>query len=52
MTLRKTPVAFLSYVHDDDRHEGGRISQFRKLLSGEVQLHTGEEFPIFQDRRI
>jgi F-box protein 11 len=44
------PAAFLSYVRFDDEHEDGRLSEFRKRLSGEVRVQTGEEFPIFQDR--
>ncbi len=44
------PAAFMSYVRTDDRHEEGRITQFRERLSGEVQMQTGEDFPIFQDR--
>ena len=46
----KTPMAFLSYVRADDEHEGGRLSQFREMLSREVQMQAGEAFPIFQDR--
>ena len=38
----------MSYVRSDDQH--GRLTQFRERLSAEVQLQTGEEFPIFQDR--
>jgi F-box protein 11 len=48
--MTKQPIAFLSYVRADDEHEGGRLSQFRELLSREVRMQTGEEFPIFQDR--
>jgi F-box protein 11 len=44
------PLAFMSYVHSDDEHEGGRLSTFREILSGEVGLLAGIEFPIFQDR--
>jgi F-box protein 11 len=44
------PAAFLSYVRFDDEHEDGRLSEFRKRLSAEVRMQTGEEFPIFQDR--
>src|SRR5580698_107407 len=44
------PAAFLSYVRLDDEHEDGRLSEFRKRLSSEVRMQTGEEFPIFQDR--
>lgn len=44
------PAAFLSYVRFDDEHEDGRLSEFRKRLSGEVRMQTGQEFPIFQDR--
>lgn len=46
----QTPAAFLSYVHFDDDHERGKITEFRKRLSAEVRMQTGEEFPIFQDK--
>ena len=48
--VNKQPVAFLSYVHSDDEHENGGLTQFCKRLSAEVKMQTGEEFPIFQDR--
>lgn len=48
--MNKPPIAFMSYVHFDDKHENGRLSEFRERLSGEVQIQSGEEFPIFQDR--
>jgi parallel beta-helix repeat protein len=44
------PAGFLSYVHDDDKHENGRITQLREHLSGEVRAQTGEKFEIFQDK--
>ena len=44
------PIAFMSYVRLDDQHEGGRLTQFRERLSGEVRIQTGEAFEIFQDR--
>ena len=44
------PLGFMSYVHLDDEHENGRITQLRERLSAEVRLQTGDEFPIFQDR--
>jgi TIR domain-containing protein len=44
------PAAFLSYAHLDDPHEGGRPTELRRRLSGEVSIQTGEEFDIFQDR--
>jgi len=46
----RKPLAFMSYVHLDDQHEAGRLTQFRERLSGEVRIQTGEDFPIFQDR--
>lgn len=46
----KPPLAFLSYAHQDDVHEGGKLRKFAERLSGEVRLHSGEEFPIFVDR--
>ncbi|MGH7047434.1 MAG: right-handed parallel beta-helix repeat-containing protein, partial [Stellaceae bacterium] len=47
--MNRVPAAFMSYVRLDDRHENGRLTQFRERLSGEVRLQTGEEFRIFQD---
>ena len=44
------PAAFMSYVRSDDQYEEGRLTKFRERLSGEVRMHTGEDFPIFQDR--
>lgn len=44
------PLAFMSYVRLVDDHDEGRLSEFRKRLSKEVQVHTGKEFQIFQDR--
>jgi F-box protein 11 len=40
----------MSYVRFDDKHENGRLTEFRNRLSGEVRMQTGEDFPIFQDR--
>jgi len=42
------PLAFMSYVHSDDKY--GHPSEFRQRLSDEVRAQLGEEFPIFQDR--
>jgi cobaltochelatase CobT len=44
------PAAFLSYVHSDDDHDRGRISLLRQRLEGEIRMHTGMPFQIFQDR--
>lgn len=46
------PAAFLSYVHFDDEHDAGKITEFRKRLSAEVHVQTGREFTIFQDKNI
>ncbi len=46
----RDPLAFLSYVRDDDVHDLGRISDLRTRLEGEVRIQTGRPFPIFQDR--
>ncbi|MEM9512368.1 MAG: right-handed parallel beta-helix repeat-containing protein, partial [Cyanobacteria bacterium P01_E01_bin.48] len=48
--MSRHPVAFMSYVRLDDRHENGRLTQFRERLSGELRMQTGEPFEIFQDR--
>src|ERR1700761_8124753 len=42
-------MAFFSYAQADDRHDGGRLTDFRALLSAEVEVQTGIKFPIFQD---
>jgi TIR domain len=47
---RRPPVAFMSYVHADDKY--GRLTEFRQYLSDEVRIQIGEEFPIFQDHDI
>ncbi|MCW5213177.1 TIR domain-containing protein, partial [Desulfobulbus sp. TB] len=50
--MRRTALAFMSYVNLDDQHEQGRLTRFRELLSGEVRMQTGEAFfDIFQDRK-
>jgi formylglycine-generating enzyme required for sulfatase activity len=48
--VNNQPIGFMSYVRADDAHENGRLSDFCARLSGEVRLHSGDEFPIFQDR--
>jgi parallel beta-helix repeat protein len=45
----KTPIAFMSYVHSDDKYK--HLTTFCERLSDEVQVQTGSEFLIFQDRR-
>lgn len=45
------PMAFLSYVRADDEHDRGRITALRARLEGEVRMHTGRPFAIFQDKR-
>ena len=48
---RQAPVAFLSYVRADDEHDHGKITALRSRLEGEIRMHTGQEFKIFQDKR-
>src|SRR5271169_6393432 len=48
--MSEHPIGFMSYVRFDDEHENGRLTEFCKRLSGEVQVQTGEKFHIFQDR--
>jgi F-box protein 11 len=43
------PAAFMSYVHSNDKY--GHLTTLRERLSDEVRVQTGEEFPIFQDRK-
>lgn len=49
--MRRTALAFMSYVNEDDHHENGELTRFRERLSGEVRMQTGEPFEIFQDRQ-
>lgn len=48
--MARQPVAFLSYVHSDDAHDGEKITKFRKRLEGELKMQLGKPLPIFQDR--
>jgi hypothetical protein len=48
--MSNQPAAFMSYVRFVDQHEGGKLTQFRERLAAEIQVQTGEKFPIFQDR--
>ena len=43
-------AAFSSYVHQDDEHDGGRLTKIREWFEGEISAQTGEAFEIFQDR--
>ena len=47
----QSPRAFMSYTRIDDQRDGGRITNLREQLSGEVQMQTGKPFEIFQDVR-
>lgn len=46
-----TFAGFLSYVHDDDEHEGGGITLLRERLEKAVRFYTGHRIRIFQDRQ-
>lgn len=46
----RNPIAFLSYVRDDDAHDLGAVTKFRERLEGEVKVQSGQRFEIFQDR--
>lgn len=49
--MTNAAVAFLSYAHVDDDHDGGNNTAFRKALEGEVRIQTGRrDIRIFQDR--
>ena len=48
--VAKSPVAFMSYSRFVDKHDNGRLTDFRERLAGEVRVQTGEDFHIFQDR--
>ena len=40
----------LEYAHFGDEYEDDRIADFRRRLSTEVKVQTGQDFPIFYDR--
>jgi hypothetical protein len=44
------PVGFLSYARSDDDHNAGYLTDFRRMLEGELRAQTGEQITIFQDR--
>jgi parallel beta-helix repeat protein len=44
------PAAFMSYARFNDQHDDGQLTAFRERLADEIQVQTGEDFPIFQDR--
>lgn len=41
---------FLSYVHEDDRHSGGRMVQFARDVEGAYAFLTGGKVELFIDR--
>ena len=43
-------TAFLSYAPIGDQHEDSKVTELSEYLAAEIQLQTGEEFPIFHDR--
>jgi F-box protein 11 len=43
-------MAFLSYVHFDDQHDFGRLSELSKRLAGEVRVQLGRPFEMFHDK--
>ncbi len=47
---KRPPIAFMSYARSDDEKMKGSLTRFREDLSDAVELVTGEEFQIFQDR--
>ncbi|MBD2100776.1 hypothetical protein [Leptolyngbya sp. FACHB-261] len=46
----RQPAAFMSYARFNDQHDDEALTTFRKRLEAEVQVQTGEKFPIFQDK--
>ncbi|MCW5200608.1 right-handed parallel beta-helix repeat-containing protein [Desulfobulbus sp. F4] len=49
--MSRTPLAFMSYVNDDDKFANGKITKFREHLSRAVKAHSGKPFEIFQDKK-
>jgi tetratricopeptide (TPR) repeat protein len=46
----RRPMAFMSYAHFANDHDKGYLTKFCQRLSGEVELQSGDQFRIFQDR--
>lgn len=44
-----TPKGFWSYARGDDEHLGGRLSELRKRVAGEISMLLGRELDMFQD---
>jgi len=45
----KSPKAFWSYTHHDDKHARGKLSALRERLEAELESQLGTAFTIFQD---
>jgi len=45
----KSFLAFFSYVQENDKIDGGRLTFLRKSLQAEIWAQTGKPFSIFQD---
>ena len=44
-------AGFLSYTHDDDTHDNGRITRLRERLQLSIRVSSGvRDFTIFQDK--
>lgn len=49
--MTNPPIAFFSYVRDDDAQDSGRLSLLRDRLQSEISIHLGSSVTIFQDRK-
>lgn len=43
------PIAFMSYSHFDDEHDGGALTAFCQRLSGEAHAQIVKDFPVLRD---
>jgi hypothetical protein len=49
---KKRTAGFWSYVHSDDKHDGGRIVRLRQRLEESIRFFSGvSDFQIFLDRK-
>lgn len=45
---KRGPIVFMSYVHRDNKYN--RLIKFHRYFSDELEVQSGEKFPIFMDR--
>jgi hypothetical protein len=47
--MDRTPMAFMSYVDQDNQYEEGRLAELGQRLRTTVRFHTGDDWGMFQE---